>query len=438
MTLVEPAVSIRGAIEVPGVKGICQRGVLLGAVADGETEIRGFGRAADTQSAIDVVRQLGVEITDVGDEVVRVHGVGLHGLRSSPEPLDCGNAGTVMRLAAGLLAGQSGTFTLVGDESLSSRPQERIAVPLRALGATVETTDGHAPLTISGGSLQPIRHELPVASAQVKSAVILAGLYTASGPTEVIEPAVTRDHTERMLTAMGVRVAREPGKVSVWPAERLRPLSIDVPGDISSAAPFIAAATLLTDSELHIRGVNVNATRTGFLDVLERMGGRVAVYNRRSLGGEPVADLEVRHAELIATNVDAQEVPLLVDELPLFCLLAAMARGASVVHGAADLRAKETDRIETTTEALRGIGAHIKATEDGFHVRGVPARLRGGVVNTRGDHRIAMLGAVAGLASREGVELLGAESVDVSFPGFFDLLTQVKETTVLDSVRRTE
>ncbi|TML72320.1 MAG: 3-phosphoshikimate 1-carboxyvinyltransferase [Actinobacteria bacterium] len=438
MTLVEPAVSIRGAIEVPGVKGICQRGVLLGAVADGETEIRGFGRAADTQSAIDVVRQLGVEVTDVGDEVVRVHGVGLHGLRSSPEPLDCGNAGTVMRLAAGLLAGQSGKFTLVGDESLSSRPQERIAVPLRALGATVETTDGHAPLTISGGSLQPIRHELPVASAQVKSAVILAGLYTASGPTEVIEPAVTRDHTERMLTAMGVRVAREPGKVSVWPAERLRPLSIDVPGDISSAAPFIAAATLLTDSELHIRGVNVNATRTGFLDVLERMGGRVAVYNRRSLGGEPVADLEVRHAELIATNVDAQEVPLLVDELPLFCLLAAMARGASVVRGAADLRAKETDRIETTTEALRGIGAHIKATEDGFHVRGVPARLRGGVVNTRGDHRIAMLGAVAGLASREGVELLGAESVDVSFPGFFDLLTQVKETTVLDSVRRTE
>jgi 3-phosphoshikimate 1-carboxyvinyltransferase len=428
VTVVEPAVSIRGAIEVPGVKGICQRGVLLGAIADGDTEVRGFGRAADTQSAIDVARQLGVEVTDVSEEVVRVHGCGLRGLRAPAEPLDCGNAGTVMRLVAGILAGQTGTFTLVGDESLSSRPQERIAVPLRALGAEVETTDGHAPLTISGRPLEPIRHELSVASAQVKSAVLLAGLFASSGPTEVIEPAVTRDHTERMLSEMGVRVTREPGKVSVWPVECLRPLSIDVPGDISSAAPFIAAATLLADSELHIRGVNVNPTRTGFLDVLERMGGRIAVYNRRALSGEPVADLEVRHAELVATNIDAQEVPLLVDELPLFCLLASMAHGESVVRGAEDLRAKETDRIETTTEVLRAIGAHIKATTDGFHVRGVPARLRGGTVDSRGDHRIAMLGAVAGLASREGVELVGAESVAVSFPGFFELLTQIKET----------
>ncbi len=427
MTIVEPAVSIRGAIEVPGVKGICQRGVLLGAIADGDTEVRGFGRAADTQSAIDVARQLGVEVTDVSEEVVRVHGCGLRGLRAPTEPLDCGNAGTVMRLVAGMLAGQNGVFTLVGDASLSSRPQERIAVPLRALGADVETTDGHAPLTISGGPLEPIRHELSVASAQVKSAVLLAGLFASSGPTEVIEPAVTRDHTERMLSEMGVRVTREPRKVSVWPVERLRPLSIDVSGDISSAAPFIAAATLLADSELHIRGVNVNPTRTGFLDVLERMGGRIALYNRRALSGEPVADLEVRHAELVATDIDAPEVPLLVDELPLFCLLAAMARGESVVRGAEDLRAKETDRIETTTEVLRGIGAHIKATQDGFHVRGVPARLRGGTVDSRGDHRIAMLGAVAGLASREGVELMGAESVAVSFPGFFELLTQLKE-----------
>ncbi len=426
MTLVEPAAAIRGAIEVPGVKGICQRGVLLGAIADGESEIRGFGRAADTQSAIDIVRQLGVEVVDAGDEVVRVHGVGLRGLREPDEPLDCGNAGTVMRLAAGILAGQDGAFTLVGDESLSSRPQERIAVPLGALGARVETTDGHAPLTITGGTLEPIRHELPVASAQVKSAVLLAGLFASAGPTVVIEPAVTRDHTERMLTAMGARVAREPGVVSVWPVGRLRPLSIDVPGDISSAAPFIAAATVLADSELHIRGVNVNATRTGFLDVVERMGGRIAVYNRRSLGGEPVADLEVRHAELVATDIGAKEVPLLIDELPLFCLLASMARGDSIVRGAADLRAKETDRIETTTDALRALGAHIKATDDGFHVRGVPARLRGGTVDSRGDHRIAMLGAVAGLASREGVELLDAESVAVSFPGFFDLLDSLR------------
>jgi 3-phosphoshikimate 1-carboxyvinyltransferase len=229
-----------------------------------------------------------------------------------------------------------------------------------------------------------------------------------------------------MLTAMGVRVVRAPGQVSVWPVERLRPLSIDVPGDISSAAPFITAATLLADSELHIRGINVNPTRTGFLDAVERMGGRIAVYNRRTLGGEPVADLEVRHAELVATDIDSQEVPLLVDELPLFCLLASMARGDSVVRGAADLRAKETDRIETTTDALRALGAHIRATDDGFHIRGVPARLRGGTVDSRGDHRIAMLGAIAGLASREGVELRDAESVAVSFPGFFDLLDSLR------------
>jgi 3-phosphoshikimate 1-carboxyvinyltransferase len=423
---VEPGAALVGDIAVPGVKGICQRGVLLGAIADGETEIRGFGRAADTLSAIDVVRGLGVEVTDPGGEVVRVRGVGLRGLRASAEQLDCGNAGTVMRLAAGILAGQHGAFTLVGDESLSSRPQERIAVPLRALGAGVETTDGHAPLTINGGALEPITYELPVASAQVKSAVLLAGLFASGGPTVVVEPAVTRDHTERMLTAMGVRVVRAPGQVSVWPVERLRPLSIDVPGDISSAAPFITAATLLADSELHIRGINVNPTRTGFLDAVERMGGRIAVYNRRTLGGEPVADLEVRHAELVATDIDSQEVPLLVDELPLFCLLASMARGDSVVRGAADLRAKETDRIETTTDALRALGAHIRATDDGFHIRGVPARLRGGTVDSRGDHRIAMLGAIAGLASREGVELRDAESVAVSFPGFFDLLDSLR------------
>lgn len=426
MTLVEPAVSVRGALEVPGVKGICQRGVLLGAIADGETELRGFGRAADTESAISVARQLGAEVVDVSEDVVRVRGRGLRGLVPPDEPLDCGNAGTVMRLAAGILAGQEGTFTLVGDESLSSRPQERIAVPLREMGAAVDTTDGHAPVTITGASLAPVRYELPVASAQVKSAILLAGLFASSGPTEVIEPSVTRDHTERMLAEMGVRVGRAPGTASVWPVDRLRPLSIDVPGDISSAAAFIVAATVLPDAELHIRRVNVNPTRTGLLDVVERMGGRLSLYNRRTVSGEPVADVEVRHAELVATNIEASEVPLLVDELPLFCLLASMAHGDSVVSGAGDLRAKETDRIETTTEALRAVGAHIRATLDGFHIRGVPARVRGGTVDSRGDHRIAMLGAVAGLASREGVEIVDAESVAVSFPGFFDLLDSLR------------
>ena len=431
MTLVvEPFVTLRGAIAVPSVKGICQRGVLLGAIADGESEIRGFGRAADTESAITVARQLGVEVTDIADDVVRVQGRGLRGLVEPAQPLDCGNAGTVMRLLSGILAGQDGEFTLLGDESLSSRPQERVAVPLRQMGAIFESTDGHAPLTIRGGGLRPIEYEMPVASAQVKSAVLFAGLFADDGPTTVVEPAVTRDHTERMLTAMGARVSRGHGKSSVWPVEGLQPLSIDVPGDISSAAPFIVAATLLPDAELHIREVNVNPTRTGLLDVLHRMGGRVAVYNRRTVSGEPVADLEVRYSELTATDIYGPEVPLLVDELPLICLLASMARGESRIRGAEELRAKETDRIASTTEALKAVGSHIRATDDGFRIRGVPTRIRGGVVDSRGDHRIAMLGAIAGLVSSDGVEIEDAESVAVSFPGFFDILDSLRETSV--------
>jgi 3-phosphoshikimate 1-carboxyvinyltransferase len=226
---------------------------------------------------------------------------------------------------------------------------------------------------------------------------------------------------------MGARVTRRPGEVSVWPAGRLQPLSLDVPGDISSAAPFVVAATILPDSELHILGVNVNPTRTGLLDVLERMGGRVSPYNRRTVTGEPVADLAVQHAELVATAVDRREVPLLVDELPLFCLLASVARGRRVVRGAEELRVKETDRIDSVTAALRAVGAHIEATRDGFRIRGVPTRFRGGTVDSAGDHRIAMLGAVAGLVSRDGVHVEGSEAVAVSFPGFFALLDSLAQ-----------
>jgi 3-phosphoshikimate 1-carboxyvinyltransferase len=422
---IEPAVSVQGDIAVPSTKGICQRGVLLGAIADGESEIRNFGRAADTESAIAVARQLGAEVVDAAPDVVRVRGVGLRGLRPPGEPLDCGNAGTVLRLVAGLLAGQEGEFALAGDESLSARDQSRIAIPLARMGASVTTTDGHAPVTIRGGSLSPIRYELPVASAQVKSAVLLAGLFAGGGPTTVVEPAPTRDHTERMLQAMGARVQRRAGEASVWPVERLQPLSIDVPGDLSSAAPFLVAAALLPDSRLRVHEVNVNPTRTGLLDVLERMGARISVFNRRQVSGEPVADLEIEHADLVGTEIEAREVPLLVDELPLFCLLASMARGDSVVRGAADLRMKETDRIETTTALLRKVGAHVRATRDGFRIRGVPARPRGGEVDAAGDHRIAMLGAVAGLVSQAGVRIRGAQTVSISFPGFFETLAQV-------------
>jgi 3-phosphoshikimate 1-carboxyvinyltransferase len=423
---VAPAAAIEGAIAVPGNKGSSQRAVLLGAVADGESVVRGFGRAGDTESAIAVARALGAEVEDEADDVVRVRGVGLRGLRAPVGPLDCGNAGTVLRLVSGLLAGQEGRrFELVGDASLSSRPQERIAVPLRQMGARVETTDGHAPVAIEGAPLAPIRYELPVASAQVKSAILLAGLYAEGGPTTVVEPLPARDHTERMLRALGVRVERRGDAVSLWPVDRLPPLDVEIAGDFSSAAPFVLAATLLSGSELLVHGVNVNPLRTGFLDVLERMGANVALFDRRSLGGEPVADLEVRSAALVATTIGAAEVPRLVDELPLVALAAAMARGETVVTGAEDLRAKETDRIETVVSGLRGLGAHVTALPDGFRVRGVPTRLRGGRFDSHGDHRLAMLGALAGLVSREGAEVADAESAAVSFPGFFELLDGV-------------
>ena len=316
-------------------------------------------------------------------------------------------------------------FELVGDESLSRRPQERIAVPLRELGAQVETTDGHAPVRIEGAELRPIRYELPVASAQVKSCVLLAGLYARGGATRAVERVPTRDHTERLLASLGVRVRRRRQEIAVEPVESLPPLSLDIPGDFSSAAPFVAAATLLSGSDLRIHGVNLNPTRTGFLDVLERMGARIAVFNRRSAGGEPVGDLEVRSAELVATEIGPEEVPGLVDELPLFALVAACARGESEVRGARELRVKESDRVETVTNSLRALGIRIRERDDGFGVRGIPTRPKGGGMGSAGDHRIAMLGAVAGLVSREGVEVEGAESVAISFPGFFELLDSV-------------
>jgi 3-phosphoshikimate 1-carboxyvinyltransferase len=419
---IEPAASIEGDIAVPGDKSISHRALLLGAVADGESRVEGFGASKDTLSTAAAARALGAAVDVEGDRV-RIRGVGLRGLGEPAGALDCGNAGTLMRLLPGLLAGRPHRFELVGDESLSSRPMERIAEPLRAMGATVETTDGHAPVVVEGGDLEPVRWELPVASAQVKSCVLLAGLTAGGGPTVAVEPHPSRDHTERMLESMGARVRRGPGEAAVWPPERLRPLETTIPGDISSAAPFVVVATLLAGSKLRLHGVGLNPTRTGILGVLERMGARIAVYNRRAAAGEPVGDLEVEAAELVATSIGPGEVPALVDELPLFALAAGMAHGDSVVTGAEELRVKESDRVESVKDALRPLGIHIEARHDGFRVRGVPSRPQGGgVVDARGDHRIAMLGAVAGLVSRDGVELLGAESVAVSFPDFFPML----------------
>jgi len=423
---IEPAAALRGHIAVPGDKSISHRAVLLGAIGEVETSVRGFGRSGDTEATIAAVRTLGVTVDEDDVDSLRIQGAGLRGLREPGAPIDCGNSGTTLRLLAGILAGQQGRFELTGDESLRRRPVDRIADPLTQMGATVESDDGTPPLVVAGGELHGIRYELPVASAQVKSCVLLAGLY-AAGRTTVIEPLPTRDHTELMLEAGGVRVTRKQRRVSVGPAEHLLLGEVDVPGDFSAAAPFIVAATLLPGSELTIHDLGLNPRRTGLLDVLGRMGARITIFNRHKSAGEPVGDLEIRAAELTATTVTAEEVPRMVDELPLFALAAASAHGESKVEGAQELRVKETDRIETVTTSLRALGIHITASDDGLGVRGVPSRPKGGGMSSHGDHRIAMLGAVAGLASREGVELQDAEAVAVSFPGFFELLDSVTQ-----------
>jgi 3-phosphoshikimate 1-carboxyvinyltransferase len=413
---IEPAGALVGHIAVPGDKSISHRAVLIGALCAGDTHVRGFGRSGDTQSTVDAVRTLGVEVDDIADDELVVKSGEL-----APAVVDCGNAGTLMRLLAGILAGHPGRWQLTGDESLRARPMDRIAEPLNRMGAHVTTS----PLVVEGSDpLKGIEYVLPVASAQVKSAVLLAGL-SANGTTTVIEPAPTRDHTELMLAAAGARVRRRPASVSIEPAERLEFGDVAVPGDFSAAAPFIVGATLLAGSDLTIHDVGLNPRRTGLLDVLERMGARITVFNRRKVGGEWAGDVQVHSAELVATNVTAEEVPLLVDELPLFALAAAGARGDSRLSGAAELRVKETDRIETVTNGLRALGIRIRGRDDGFQVRGVPARPTGGRMSSDGDHRVAMLAAVAGVTSREGVDVGEADAVAISFPGFYDLLDSV-------------
>ena len=426
---VEPVAALEGHFSVPGDKSISHRAVLVASLCGNETRISGFGRSADTEATIGAVRRLGVGVVELDVDSLVVQGRGLRGLGRASGPLDCGNSGTLMRLLAGILAGRPGRYELVGDASLSARPMERVAEPLRRMGARVETTDGHAPLVVEGGELRGVDYRLPTPSAQVKSALLLAGLL-ASGRTTVVEPIPTRDHTERLLERAGAPVTRRPGSVSVVGGHDLELGTVEVPGDFSSAAPLLVAAATVPGSALTVHGVGLNSGRTGLLGVLERMGARIAVYNRRSLGGEPAGDVEVRASELVGATVSAEEVPSLIDELPLLALAACHARGETLVRGAQELRVKESDRTEGIVGELRRIGGHVRATRDGFRVKGVPARLRGGVVDSRGDHRLAMLGAVAGISSREGVELRGAEAVETSFPGFYELLEQVAPGSV--------
>lgn len=421
---VAPGGRMSGRVRVPGDKSISHRSIMLGALAQGVTRVSGFLQGADAISTMNVFRALGVSIEGPDDGRVVVHGVGLHGLRAPTAPLDCGNAGTAMRLLMGLLAGQRFGCTLIGDESLSRRPMKRVAEPLGRMGAQIETTQGTPPIRIRPApALTAIDYPMPVASAQVKSSVLLAAMY-AQGTTSVTEPAPTRDHTERMLGGFGVHIERSGATVRLAGGQPLRAATIEVPADISSAAFFLVAASIAPGSDLLLEHVGVNPTRTGILEILRLMGADFSVHNPRTVGGEPVADLQVRSAPLHGIEVPAALVPLAIDEFPVLFIAAACAAGRTVVTGAEELRVKESDRIAVMASGLRALGVSATATPDGMIVEGAGGTrpvFGGGSVDSHGDHRIAMAFAVAALRARAAIEIRDTLNVATSFPGFIEL-----------------
>jgi 3-phosphoshikimate 1-carboxyvinyltransferase len=419
----EPSGPLRGDYEPPADKSISHRAALFGAMSDEPVAVTNYLDAADTRSTLEAVLRLGAGVEEGGDGTVLIRGVGLHApLETTGGRLDVGNSGTLLRLLPGWLAGQpGGEWVLDGDESIRRRPVDRIVDPLKAMGARIDARDGRlAPLTVHGGALRGIEYELPMASAQVKSCVLIAGML-ADGSTTIVEGRQSRDHTERILARSRVPFERDGLKITVSQVDELELDAIAVPGDPSSAAFMVAAAALVTDSRVVIRNVGLNWTRCGFFRIAERMGA-VVLGDLEEPGSfsdqEPVGELDVAHAPLVGTEVAAEEVPAAIDELTLVALLGAFAEGETVVHGAGELRHKESDRISAVVDGLRALGADIEATDDGFAVRGDGAPLPGGTIDARGDHRIAMLGAIAGLASQTGVEVLGMDAAAISYPGF--------------------
>ncbi len=416
------AAGLRGELTVPGDKSISHRSVILGALAEGRTQISGFLDAADCRKTAQALAALGVKIDNLGQENMVVHGVGLRGLRDPGEVLDLGNSGTGMRLLMGVLAGHGFTTTLTGDESLRRRPMDRIAIPLGKMGLQV-TGQGERctpPVTVYGGQPRAITYHTPMASAQVKSAVLLAGLY-ADGTTTVIEPGPSRDHTERMLAAFGAELTVDGLQVSVVGSPKLRGQEIVVPGDFSSAAFLLAAALLAPDSQVTVRDVLLNPTRTGLLDILQRMGAEVEVTNHQQVGGEEQGDITASTSELVAIEVGGEEIPRMLDEVPILALIATQAEGQTVIRDAAELRVKESDRLATTTKMLRAFGAQVEEQPDGLIING-PTRLDGATVSSYPDHRIAMTAAVAGLIAAGESIVDDTACIDTSFPGFADSL----------------
>ena len=430
---VQPRSLLSGTLRIPGDKSISHRAVLLGALADGPSHIRGFLTGEDCLATIACTRALGVDVElDESRQQVTVHGKGLHGLREADAPLDCGNSGTSMRLLTGLLAGLTFFSVLTGDASLRSRPMKRVIEPLRKMGAAIDGRNGGslAPLAVRGGGLHGIAFSTPVASAQVKSAVLLAGLY-ATGETAVTEPVQSRDHTERMLAAMGVPVRGEGTTIVVsQPSVPLSPFEIDIPGDFSTAAFWLVAGALAERGELTLHNVGINPTRTGALEVLRAMGADIEVTGERLVGGEPVADLIVRPSALRAVEIGGEIIPRLIDEVPVLALAATRAAGTTVIRDAAELRLKESDRIQTTVTGLRALGASIEATEDGMVIHGREEPLAGGRCSSFGDHRLAMTLAIAGLSSLGSVTVEEAQSVEVSYPEFWDHLLSLSSKDI--------
>jgi 3-phosphoshikimate 1-carboxyvinyltransferase len=435
----DPVGPLRGTLRPPPDKSISHRAAILAAMGEGRTSVGCYLDAADTRATVAAIRAAGAEVEEapVGTDALdlRITGVGLRGAGArwagpGEVPIDVGNAGTLLRVLPGWLAGRErGRWVLDGDESIRRRPVDRVAEPLRAMGAEVSCRDSRLPpLRVAGRPLRGADHRLAVASAQVKSCLLLAGL-AADGETTITEPAPSRDHTERMLRASGVALEVEAlrtiagvggppaRRIAVRPVERLELGAIEVPGDFSSGSFFLVAATLVPGSEVRIEGVGLNPTRIGLLGILARMGADIAVEERAGDGPEPIGAVDARHAPLVGTRVHPEEVAVAIDELPLVALAACFAEGETAVAGAEELRRKESDRIAAVADGLRGLGADIEATADGFAIHGTRS-LRGGTIDSRGDHRLAMLGAIAGLASREGVQVEGFDSVAVSYPSF--------------------
>lgn len=421
---VKPGGKVSGHFRVPGDKSISHRSIMLGSIAEGITEVKGFLEGEDALATLQAFRDMGVKIEGPNNGAVKIHGVGLQGLRAPEKPLDVGNAGTAMRLLMGFLAGQKFTYTLVGDASLTKRPMNRVANPLREMGVEVETApEGRPPVTVkANGHVDAIHYVMPMASAQVKSCVLLAGLY-ANGETSTIEPAPTRDHTERMLRGFGYDVKTEGNKASLVGGGKLTATNIDVPADISSAAFYMVAASIAPGSDITLEHVGINPTRDGIISILRLMGADISLSNERQVGGEPVADIRVRYALLKGIAIPEEFVPLAIDEFPVLFVAAACAEGKTILTGAGELRVKESDRIQVMADGLQNLGVNAIPTPDGMIIEG--GEIGGGEVETHDDHRIAMSFTMAALRSTGVITVNNCSHVATSFPGFVDLAQQV-------------